>query len=375
MKRSILVAVIVMMVLGVTVGPASAEDTTYLRVLTYHRFDTGAWISTPMSQFTRQMDYLRENDYQFLTIEQVYHHIKSGQPFPERSVLIMIDDGYRSSHYNAFPYLNEHGIPAVLNIYPRAQDHHYRAYVGWDTVTQMAKNPLFHIGNHSYNHDSLIDTNSRSDSVVNEIRRARSAIKQHTGEAPVAFVLPYGEYDYSTIRTIQSHRKGPTLIFSSIPGVIRAGQQTQPYGRFMINRYTDMEKFKNILRRRPMIVETNVRDGTHFSTSPRTLQFQFKHLNRFDTRQINVFLNGKLVSNYFQPTGDTNTYHLQAPADQYTHWNQLMILGLDQRHRVYRMFSKGFAVNNPGETEPVKQDTTNDSSPRSRETTLMGDVK
>lgn len=343
-------------------GPLRAADTGPLRVLTYHRFDTGAGISTPMKQFKKQMHYLMDNDFNFLTIEQVHHHLRAGRPFPAKSVLLMIDDGYRSVHYNAYPFLKKHGLPAVINIYPRAQVGNYSAYITWDTVARMARDPLIHIGNHSYSHSSLLETNGDTRTLQEEVIQAGKLIRDHTGEAPLVLALPYGIYDQKLMSRLDALDSRPRLIFSTLPGVVEMGDTSMPYQRFIIDRYTDMERFKSILRRKKLELTAGLADGGHMTRESDTLNLRFRNLARFDTKHLHLFLNGKKLTKQFRATADTDTWQFTLPEATRSSWNQLMIIGLDQNQRIYRTFSMGF-TSSPAPPEPPKQSNQPDTTP------------
>jgi len=335
---------LLVLVIALAASPAGAMETGPLRVLTYHRFDTGSWISTPMPEFKKQMQYLMDNNFRFLTIEQVYHHINSSRPFPGKSVMIMIDDGYNSVFYNAYPFLKEHGIPAVINIYPRAQDENYSAYINWDTVAKMAENPLIHFGNHTYSHNSILRTGGDTKALRREIVGAHQKIKKNTGKPPLTLALAYGIYDREIMKKLDAIDSSPRLIFSTLPGVVNTQNSSQPFRRYMIDRHTDMKRFKSILHRKLLRVEPSIKDGSHLSKKIDKITFDFARLNKIDTNYLHIFLNGEKLTDHFKPTEETNIWQFSIPAESLNTWNQLMIIGLDKQERIYRSFSMGFVT-------------------------------
>lgn len=87
-----------------------------LPVLMYHHLTE----STPASAaelhvdcFERQMRFLHEHGYVTLTLAEFAVHHAVGA-FPERSLLITFDDGYRSFLEHAHPVLRAYGFGAVL---------------------------------------------------------------------------------------------------------------------------------------------------------------------------------------------------------------------------------------------------------------------
>jgi peptidoglycan/xylan/chitin deacetylase (PgdA/CDA1 family) len=68
---------------------------------------------TPKS-FSRQMDYLKKNGYEVLSMEEYADRILAGSSFSRRSVVITFDDGFEDNYLNAFPVLREKGFPATI---------------------------------------------------------------------------------------------------------------------------------------------------------------------------------------------------------------------------------------------------------------------
>ncbi|HKL01979.1 MAG TPA: hypothetical protein VJ943_17135, partial [Desulfotignum sp.] len=67
-------------------------------ILCYHRFDVGekSSMNTPPRIFDQQMKYLKENGYRVISAEDLLGFLTYQQQIPKKSVLITIDDGYKS---------------------------------------------------------------------------------------------------------------------------------------------------------------------------------------------------------------------------------------------------------------------------------------
>ena len=61
-----------------------------------------------------QLNWLRENGYQAVSVDQILAARQPGGKLPERAVLLTFDDGYRSFLTRVLPILKAHGWPAVL---------------------------------------------------------------------------------------------------------------------------------------------------------------------------------------------------------------------------------------------------------------------
>jgi len=62
-----------------------------------------------LNLFIGQIEYL-EKYYQFITIQEMIHSFESGDPLPEKAVLLTFDDNYSDHYRYVFPVLDEKGI-------------------------------------------------------------------------------------------------------------------------------------------------------------------------------------------------------------------------------------------------------------------------
>jgi peptidoglycan/xylan/chitin deacetylase (PgdA/CDA1 family) len=65
-------------------------------------------------------------------------------------------------------------------------------------LVELARNPLFELGNHTYTHPHL--TRLSDAQIREELRRTQAEIARFTGRAPTLFRPPYGEYDAHVLR-------------------------------------------------------------------------------------------------------------------------------------------------------------------------------
>lgn len=87
------------------------------RVLAYHSINDISIKSLEIEQetdnFREQMLYLKSN-YNILSLSDFLKYRTNGRQYPDNSVLITFDDGYRDNYLNAFPILKKYNIPAVV---------------------------------------------------------------------------------------------------------------------------------------------------------------------------------------------------------------------------------------------------------------------
>lgn len=66
-----------------------------------------------VAKFRQQMEFVKEH-YHALSLKELVGHLAGGKKLPPRSIVITIDDGYRSNYTLAYPVFKEFQIPATI---------------------------------------------------------------------------------------------------------------------------------------------------------------------------------------------------------------------------------------------------------------------
>lgn len=210
-----------------------------LTILSYHEIAerqdalVPEYAVTP-TNFVRQIDWLRNNGYHFVSIDDVLAARAGKRRLPENPVLITFDDGYTSVYTYAFPILKMFRIPAVVALVgswleekgtvdfdgksiPRDK------LLAWSQIQDMTNSGLVEIASHSYalhqgmtanpqgNKEPaatarLYDANDKRyedephyrQRILADLKRNNTLLRQHTGHAPRIMVWPYGRYNKTT---------------------------------------------------------------------------------------------------------------------------------------------------------------------------------
>jgi peptidoglycan/xylan/chitin deacetylase (PgdA/CDA1 family) len=181
--------------------PASAV------ILQYHHVSTATPRVTSVNadEFRQHLEYLRDNDFTVLRLEEIVATLRNGGALPDRTAAITFDDGYRNNYDAAYPMLREFGWPFTLFISSDLVGSNDALYLNWDQIREMAGNGAT-IANHGITHLYLLARDGAEDDVAwlqrieYEIVTAEARIEQETGQSHKLFAYPYGEYD----RAIQS---------------------------------------------------------------------------------------------------------------------------------------------------------------------------
>ena len=105
------------------------------------------------------MQYLNENGYQSVSVEQVTAFVQNGAALPEKPIMLTFDDGYLSFAEYVLPLLKKYNQCAVLSVigaysdtYSQKEDRNVAyAHVTWEDVKALADSGRVDIENHTYN--------------------------------------------------------------------------------------------------------------------------------------------------------------------------------------------------------------------------------
>lgn len=183
-------------------------------VFMYHRFGEARYPSTSVriEQFEAHLDWLADNDYTVWPLEHIVRHLESGEPIPDRTVAITVDDAYRSVYEHAFPRMAERGWPFTVFVNTDAVDSKLPDYMTWEQMREMQARGV-RFANHSASHDALwrkqgneSDTQWR-ERVRRDIERAQRRLQAELGDqtntGPALFAYPYGEYTLALAALVQ----------------------------------------------------------------------------------------------------------------------------------------------------------------------------
>lgn len=186
-------------------GGIYADGYQTVPILTYHRFadECESPLCMPTRVFKEQIRHLKDNGYHAITPEDLLAFLEYRQPLPKKSVLITIDDGYRSTYDIAYPILRESGFTATLFIYTELIDVAPIA-LRWNQLLEMKRNG-FAIGSHTIYHSDLTqpkEGESKADysaRVEKELFGSKQMIDRKLSQDTWLLAYPYGNYDPNVV--------------------------------------------------------------------------------------------------------------------------------------------------------------------------------
>jgi len=179
-------------------------------VLSYHNFSpdrSTTRMTVTKAVFEEQMKFLKENGYRVISLNQLLDFLDFKGQIPKKSVVITLDDGWRSTYEIAFPVLKKYGYPATLFIYTDLIVGSNKT-LSWDLVREMAENGL-DIQGHTKTHRNLTLMNKKEsfreyfETIEKELSEGTRIIKAKTGKEVKYLSYPEGETNHLVIELVK----------------------------------------------------------------------------------------------------------------------------------------------------------------------------
>ena len=185
-------------------------------VLCYHRFSTkksSDKTTVSAETFDQQMAYLKKNGYTVLTLKQFYKFIDFNRRPPRKSVLLTVDDGWKSVQTIAFPILKKYGFPAVIFVnIDNIKEKQNSNTLTWEELRELKKTGLIEIESHTVTHEDL--TRATEPQLKKELEESKRIISSKLGFTPTALAYPYGLFNSKAVDLMRQtgYKAGFTVI-------------------------------------------------------------------------------------------------------------------------------------------------------------------
>lgn len=206
-------------------------------ILCYHQFTREASSNNRMvvteKEFRQQMRYLKENGFEVISLVEFTQFINGQLELPEKSVVITIDDGYKSFQDIALPILKRYDFPSTVFVYPDFVG--ARVALGWQDLLVLDTDPLVDIQSHSKSHDSLSPRffeESKTAYIQRlevEVVEAQSILEERLNKEIQHFAYPYGDTGQALVNYLRDKQYG-------IGVTVQRGSNPAFSAPFLINR-------------------------------------------------------------------------------------------------------------------------------------------
>jgi peptidoglycan/xylan/chitin deacetylase (PgdA/CDA1 family) len=233
-------------------GSLSVRGYGMVPVLCYHKFTKGRGDLTTVTEkaFEEQMRYLKENDYQVITLDDFFDYAEFKREIPRKAVVITMDDGWRSVFDIALPILRKYHYPATMFVYTDFVTKGSKA-LDWDMLKEMTKWGI-DVQCHTKTHRRLDKKEGNEsfreyfEAVKKELVESSRIITQHLGTEVRYLAYPYGDTNNVVIALLikLGYRGALTVDRGSNPFFVH------PYrvNRSMVYGTFDLEDFNSNLK-------------------------------------------------------------------------------------------------------------------------------
>ena len=189
------------------------------------------------SEFDRQMQYLKQNNYDAISFAQLKYISKIPKP-----VIITFDDGYEDNYRYAYPILKKYGFTATIFICSDVID----KPLFLKTVQIQEMKDFISFQSHTVSHRRLSEL--KDDEIEYELRESKKAIEEITGCKIDVLAYPYGDYN---VKVINIAKKYYNYAVVSGGGLYHEGDNNYEIKRVYVPRDLNIDSFIKKLKGQP----------------------------------------------------------------------------------------------------------------------------
>ncbi|MGD1016403.1 MAG: polysaccharide deacetylase family protein [Roseiarcus sp.] len=185
-----------------SVIPSRAADSS-VPILLYHRFDAsraGSSMTVTTPVFEQQLNWLADHGYKVARLGEVVDALRSGGRIDPRTVVITVDDSWRSQYTEMFPIILRHGVPVTLFVVAHVVSME-SAELTWGEIDEMTKSGLVDVQSHTSTHPNFNYARASKRPadfaafVVNELQGSKATLETRF-KRPVPYLAwPYGVFN------------------------------------------------------------------------------------------------------------------------------------------------------------------------------------
>lgn len=187
--------------------------------------DGHAQLTVDSGWFQKQMQYLKDHNYNVIKANDLINFFDNGTPLPSKPVMLTFDDGYDDFGTDAAPIMSAFGFNSTLFVPTGLMEN--AGYLHWSTISSLSGPVL--MANHTWSHHNM----GASKSVIEkEITTADSQLGGRGLNSPKVFAYPYGLTSSYSIAFLQ--QMGYKLAFTTKHGSTLCKQQRLTLPRIRI---------------------------------------------------------------------------------------------------------------------------------------------
>ncbi|MFN8926061.1 MAG: polysaccharide deacetylase family protein [Rhodospirillales bacterium] len=251
--RHVLAATFVAVAGSVVVGPAVAQvPDGGAVILAYGRFgeDDSPSSSVRIDQFEDHLAELTSGEYSVLPLARVVAALRDGTALPDRTVVITIDEAWRSVYAQALPRLRAAGLPFTLFVSTDPLDRGAATHMSWAELREVAAAGATIAAMPAA---ALPMTGRPLEESAAAIRRSVDRIAAELRQTPTLFAYPHGEFGLAHRALVEQARF--VAAFGQQSGAAGRGADHLALPRFVVNEaFGGIDRFLQVTAALPLPV-------------------------------------------------------------------------------------------------------------------------
>lgn len=219
-------------------------------ILMYHSIgDNREFFTVSEKEFDRQMAYLKENNFNVVTLMALVGMLENKLLIPNKTIAITFDDGYEDNFQNAFPILSKYGFPATIfvstaNIGGKliARRGTRLNIVSIGEIIEMGKSGLISFGSHSHDHIKL--TSLDKVEINKQLSVSKKILENILNNEQTFFAYPSGRADDGVKNIAKEYFR---IGFGVQKGRVMLGDDMMELKRNSVDREVSFMQFKGIV--------------------------------------------------------------------------------------------------------------------------------
>lgn len=151
-----------------------------------------------VGSFEEQIKYLKENNYDAISIRELFLLTKERGPLPPGKIIITFDDGHYSNYRLAYPILLKYGFTGTFFIIGNKVGK--PNYLTPEQIREMLEHGM-EMGSHSLTHSFLPDL--KIEEIEQEFYNSKRILESITGKPVDFFAYPGGHYNRIVLNLLQ----------------------------------------------------------------------------------------------------------------------------------------------------------------------------
>lgn len=193
--------ILLTMMIFVSIILIQVKNQEDIPVLMYHSIGEGKnFMTVSPKNFDEQMNYLKINGYNTITMDELYNHMVNKLPLPNKSILITFDDGYVDNYIYAYPILKKYNFKATVFIitdYIDITNKSNSYYLTLNQLKDMQGNNI-DIESHTVHHVKLSHLSDVQQ--FEELSNSKKILEGFLNKKVNYIAYPFGNYNKDTLK-------------------------------------------------------------------------------------------------------------------------------------------------------------------------------